>query len=59
MKGTIGAGGQACVKEAIDNEMQEAVALKIYKKRKMSLLKLNGAYNEYQLMKQIQHANIL
>ena len=32
VNGTIGYGGQACVKEAIDMRTKEAVALKIFKK---------------------------
>ena len=42
----IGRGGQAYVKEAVDLESNEHVALKIYKKSKMSLTDLNQAYFE-------------
>lgn len=57
--GIIGKGGQATVREAIDKDTKEAVALKISKKKNMSFWGLNAAYSEYQIMKDLEHPNIL
>ena len=56
---TIGKGGQAQVKEAFDLKSGENVALKIFKKKHMSLFALNSAMQEYSMMKRCQHENIL
>ena len=48
---TIGMGGQAYVKEAQDLETGEAVAIKIFKQRKMTLFALDSAYFEYSVVK--------
>ena len=55
---TIGLGGQAYVKEAIDLVSSEPVALKIFNKQHMSLFALNAAHREYKIMKKVQHENI-
>lgn len=38
---------------------QDPVALKIFKKETMSLFALNAAYQEFNIMKRIDHDNIL
>lgn len=53
--GTIGEGGQAQVKEAIDIESNDVVALKIFRKNQMSLFALNAAHSEHALMKNADH----
>jgi len=53
VKQTIGLGGQAYVKEALDCETGESVAIKIFKKRKMTLFALESAYYEYQVVKSL------
>ena len=56
---TIGLGGQAYVKEAFDLEKNEPVAIKIFKKRRMSLFALDAAHLEYSVVKSFNHKNIL
>lgn len=47
------------MKEAIDMETNEKVALKIFKKNQMNVHGLNAAYFEHSMMKKLQHKNIL
>lgn len=57
---TLGKGGQAIVREAIDNETGESVALKIFKKCDMNFFGLNAAQFEYSVMGSLlDHDNIL
>ena len=57
---TIGEGGQAIVKEGVDEETGESVALKIFKKRNMNFFGLNAAHFEYSVMDSLlDHDNIL
>lgn len=56
---TIGLGGQAYVKEAIDLESKDRLALKIFNKKKMSFFALNAAHMEYSIIKKLQHENII
>merc|ERR1712127_726786 len=56
---TIGFGGQATVKEAIDMEQNDAVAMKIFKKKNMNLFGLNAAYFENSIVKTLDHENII
>ena len=55
----IGKGGQAVVREAVDKQTKEPVALKIFKKQNISFWGLNAAYSEYQFMKEINHPHVL
>ena len=48
---TIGSGGQASVMEAIDKEMEDSVALKVFKKKNMDFSAVNAAHFEYSMMK--------
>ena len=59
IKATIGKGGQAHVKEAMDLNSKENVALKIFKKKKMNLFGLNAAYFEHSIAKMLDHEHIL
>lgn len=59
IKQTIGVGGQAHVKEALDTKSKEKVALKIFKKRKLNFFGLNSAHFEYSIVKELDHPNIL
>ena len=47
------------MKEAFDTVSQEPVAFKIFNKKTMSLFALNASRQEYSLMKQYEHPNIL
>lgn len=55
----IGIGGQAQVSEAIDQLTGTSVAVKIFKKRKMSFNDLYQAYSEYNVVRQLNHPSIL
>ena len=56
---TIGHGGQASVKEAIDMEMDDTVAMKVFRKKNMNLFALNAAYFEHTSTKNLDHENII
>ena len=47
------------MQEAVDEVTGTSVAVKIFKKRKMSMKDLCMAYTEYNLMKQTNHDSIL
>ena len=47
------------MKQAIDRESREVVALKIFKKKGMSVFSLNAAHDEYSIIKSLDHANIV
>lgn len=51
----LGKGGQGEVRRAIDLDSQVNVALKIFHKEKMTLHTVNAAYNEYVVMKSLNH----
>ena len=56
---TIGQGGQASVKEAIDVEMDDTVAMKVFRKKNMNLFAHNAAYFEHSTTKKLDHENII
>lgn len=56
---TIGMGGQAHVHEAVDQQTGTNVAIKIFKKRKMTLTGLMQAHQEYSMMKKMNEEKIL
>lgn len=55
----IGSGGQAYVKEAIDMDTNEHVAIKIYKKSQMNFKDLNKAYLENEISRSLQDPTII
>ena len=55
----IGRGGQAYVKEAVDLQNNQHVALKIYKKSKMTLTNLNQAHFENDITRTFDDPTIL
>lgn len=59
MLAEIGRGGQAYVKEAIDLQSHQHVAIKIYKKSKMTLDDLNAAHAENQITKNLESSSLL
>lgn len=50
IKDSIGKGGQARVKDAIDVTSGEQVALKIFRKKTMNLFALSSAHMEHSIM---------
>lgn len=59
MTKVIGEGGQATVWSALDRLYRRKVAVKKFKKKDMDFKRLENAYNERKLMREVDHENVL
>lgn len=55
----VGRGSQAIVSSALDKRLQVPVALKIFQKKMMSFSDLIAAYQEYSILSEFNHPNVV